>query len=491
VKLAASRWLIAVVVAFPLLCAYSCAVPLGPGYHIENESVEIAFVAQPAPQLHLRARSRLENVGNAPLTTLDVTIPPKEFLARQNLHVIVNGEDARIVEPPATDEAMGAVRISFEPAWRSGEKKEIEVEFDLAAGADPHASIAPDAFALDGAYCFPAFLAPKRLFAKGEQRANITDISVVLPSDYLATASGQQLGRKVHGATAEYRFRLRGPDDTPYVVAGSYKQRLAKSKGTSVYFWTFHDLPDGEVKAAGEQLAAAAQFFDSTFTARGRRDSSLWVVEIPANKTLNQEAPSTILADSLPGTILLDNKRLSETIGRGEVSPDEVGLLSDTWFHWIAAPDPGQTIMPASLQNYAVDAFYASRQGTSHRRTRIAEYLTQDDASRAHLEEKPIAQTTTGDSAGQVNMAVNKATVFLYALEDSCGAPALRRGIGQMLSDLRGREYGYDDLRAVLNGECGPTAGVDHLFRVWLFESGLPAGFRERYALPTSQPGAK
>ena len=325
-KRAASRWLAAVAAAFPLLCAYSCAVPLGPGYHVEKETVDLTFVAQPQPRLHFQGHYRLENVGNGPLTSLDVTVPQKDFLGRENLHVTVDGKDAAGEEIDASSAAkMAAFQIKFEPSWRPSEKKDIEIAFDMTAGGDARTVLAADAFAFDGAYWFPTFQAPKKIFAKGEQRADPTDLTVVLPKDFLAVASGQPIGRKTRGDNVEYRFRLREATDTPIVVAGRYKQQLAKNKGGSVYFWTFQGLPEDAVKAAGEQIAAAAQFFDSNFTARALGESPVWVVELPQNEISHLATLPQDVAGSFPSMILLDQNLLSQTVGRGQVSQAEIG----------------------------------------------------------------------------------------------------------------------------------------------------------------------
>jgi hypothetical protein len=481
VNRAASRWLAAVAAAFPLLCAYSCAVPLGPGYHVEKETVDLTFVAQPLPRLHFQGRYSLENIGDAPLNSLDVTVPQKDFLGRENLHITVDGKDAA-GEELDTDSAaeMAAFQIRFDPSWRPSERKDIEIAFDMTVGGDGRTVMAEDAFAFDGAYWFPAFQAPKKIFAKGEQRAEPTDLTVVLPKDFLAVASGQQTGRKTHGDTVEYRFRLREATDTPYVVAGRYKQQLARSKGTAVYFWTFKGLPEDAVKTTGEQIAAAAQFFDSNFTARARGESPVWIVERPQN-----------LTSSFPSTILLYQDLLSQTLGRGQVSPAEIALLSDTWLQWMASPDPARSIVPAALESYMVNAFYESRGGLSSRQKKIAEYLGRYDASHAGSVEKPIVQINSAENPVQVNVAVNKAVLFLYALEDACGQAPFRKGVGHMLSSLRGGEYGYEDIRAGLNIECAQTADVDGLFRAWLYETGIPANFRDRYPTAVAAEQAK
>jgi hypothetical protein len=481
VKLTASRWVIAIAAAFPLLCAYSCAVPLGPGYHIEKETVELRFTNQPQPRLHFDGHYRLKNVGNAPLASLDVTVPEKDALARQNLRISVDGKDTPITERSATRHPLSIAPISFEPAWPAGEQREIEIAFDRGAGSDGHTVVTSDALAFDGDYWFPAFHAPNRLFAKGEQRADRTELVFTLPNDFLATASGLQIGRKVRGDAVEYRFRLQGQSDVPFVVAGRYKQQIAKNHGVSVYFRTIEGLPEDAVQIAGKQLADAAKFFDSDFTARGHGESPVWVVEKPAGAISHRSTAS------FPSVLLLDKSQVADNVGRGQVTPAVIGLLTETWLEWITSPDrTGNDTLPSALTNYMVDAFEHSQPGGPDRAAKITELLRQYDMYSARAMEKPIAQIVSGDSPDQVNMAVTKAGLLLYALEDSCTAPVVRRSIGTMVSTLRGAQYGYQDFRAAVNIQCGRPEEMDRLFRTWLYEKGIPADFSQRYADATA-----
>ena len=474
----------AVIAAAIALCMSACAVPLAPGYRIEKETVELSFADQPKPLLHLRGRYHLANIGNAPLTSLELTVPEKDFLGRQNLRVTVDGKDAQITEHLPDEHLTETAQIAFEPAWRPHETREIEIACDLTAGFGSETMMAPDAFVFDGGYWFPTLHAPNRIFAKGEQRADPTDLSIVLPRDFLAIASGQRTGRKIHGETVEYRFRLRAKDGAAFVVAGRYKQQVAKSKGTAVYFWTFQGSSDDAVKSAGDEIAAAAQFFDNDFAARAKTKSPVWVAEIPEHQVFNMSDLVVNPRQSFPNGILLDNVNLRKNIGRGQVSGSEVSLLADTWIRWMASPKDGEPMLQDTLGPYMVDAFNESREGAPYRDKKIAEHLRQYDQSHSRAEEKPIAQTTSNGSnqADQLNMAVNKASLFLYALEDVCKPAVVRRGIGTMLSNLRGSEYGYEDLRAAVSIECGRTAETDALFRAWLYEKGIPAEFRARYS---------
>jgi hypothetical protein len=485
---------LAAALAFSIvLCASGCAVPLAPGYHIETETVELSFVDQPKPLLHLRGRYRLENIGNVPLTSLDLIVPEKDFLGRQNLRVTVNGKEARITERLPDEHLIKTAQIAFEPAWRPHEKREIEIACDMSAGIGSSTIMARDAFVFDGAYWFPTFETPKHLFAKGEQRANPTDLSLVLPKDFLAVASGQQTGQKTHGETVEYRFRQRAQDGAAFVVAGRYKQQVAKSKGTVVHFLTFQGLPDDAVRSAGDEIAAAAQFFDSDFVARARGASPVWVTEIPENQIFNMSDSKASPMQSFPNMILLNKDNLHENIGGGRVSGSELALLADTWVRWMSSPKDNEPMLQDTLGAYMADAFNESRERAPYRQTKIAEYLRQYDQSHPRAEEIPIVQITSNGwkNDDQLNMALNKARLFLYALEDACKPEVFRRSVGSMLSNLRGSEYGYEDLRAAVSIECGRTAETDALFRRWLYENGIPAGFRERYSVSAAAQDSK
>jgi aminopeptidase N len=45
---------------------------------------------------------------------------------------------------------------------------------------------------------------------------------------------------------------------------------------------------------------------------------------------------------------------------------------------------------------------------------------------------------------------------------------------------LRGKEVGFSDLRAALEQTTGKNLAEP--FRVWLYSTGMPQGFRNRYA---------
>ncbi|MCL4524031.1 MAG: hypothetical protein M1451_08985 [Acidobacteria bacterium] len=100
-----------------VLFAAACAVPLGPGFHTEKELLEVRFVPGAPPHLQVRATFTLKNSGNAPLDSLDLSLPGEKDFGAQNLRITVDG--AAIAAQPLADAAPGAAnaRIVFSAPW--------------------------------------------------------------------------------------------------------------------------------------------------------------------------------------------------------------------------------------------------------------------------------------------------------------------------------------------------------------------------------------
>jgi len=56
-------------------CAASCVAPLGPGYTIEKQQIQVHFVAAPEPRIRIEADYLLKNTGNQPLSDLELRLP--------------------------------------------------------------------------------------------------------------------------------------------------------------------------------------------------------------------------------------------------------------------------------------------------------------------------------------------------------------------------------------------------------------------------------
>ena len=93
--------------------------------------------------------------------------------------------------------------------------------------------------------------------------------------------------------------------------------------------------------------------------------------------------------------------------------------------------------------------------------------------------EKPLISTTMQDPIEQRRIALAKAPLFFIALEDIYGEEPVRRGLAQVVSLLRGQEIKYQDIRAALENETNKD--LSPMFRIWLYQTGIPAGFKEKY----------
>jgi hypothetical protein len=483
------------IAALIITLACGCAVPLAPGFHIEKEQAEAQYVANPNPRLHVHATYHVQNTGNTPLSLLDVNLPNPAVVARENLRVTVQGTAASI-EPSAETlpptHTTAPFQIHFEKEWSEKQRIAIEIDFDITATNNRSVLLAGNGFALDNFAWFPKFEAPKRFLGKGDDRADPTEISILVPQSFFALSSGEPLGKKTRSGQLEYRFRIRRYDPDPFLVAGHYNQQSSRVADSTVYLWTFAAL-SADAQHAAEQLAAAASFFDSSFGARApKKKYPIWLAEIPSaaitptpdSQATTSESPSR--SQSLPNVILLTPEEVAQTISRGQVTDAELTLLAETWTRWIAIPRPDECFLGPSLATYAVRAWHESREGNSAHRAQIAALLSAYDASHTSIQNSQPTAPVAKKTPAQETMSREKATLFLAALEDQCTPSRFRQALAYSLNALRGREYGYDDLRAGLHSqgcaELGPT------FREWLGQPGIPKEFRSRHGAGETAP---
>src|SRR5207302_1704446 len=154
---AASRGLAPTGAAASLLSLVACAVPLGPSYTVEEQQLEVRYVATSRPHRGVRASYRLINTGNQALSSLEVTLPAEKAYGRQNLRVLLDNQELapQVVSEPQKD----TFRISFDAAWPRRARHAIEIAYDLTAGveSDPRIVMGRDAFVLCSGSWYPLF----------------------------------------------------------------------------------------------------------------------------------------------------------------------------------------------------------------------------------------------------------------------------------------------------------------------------------------------
>jgi aminopeptidase N len=72
-----------------------------------------------------------------------------------------------------------------------------------------------------------------------------------------------------------------------------------------------------------------------------------------------------------------------------------------------------------------------------------------------------------------------RGALFFVALEDLCGHDNLRTALRDIIRTRASSNTGYEELRSAL--ETASQKDLADMFRAWLIQSGIPAGFRARY----------
>jgi Peptidase family M1 domain len=482
-RLAPRTLALALVPILLFLCAFSCDAPLVPGYQILRESREVRFVPGGSTALHIQGSFKLENTGNGDLTFLDVTLPEEKAFGRQNLRVELNGREIGPVPIPAEyrQDQPDAVRIPLDPPWPHEKTLELAIEYDLISPEDPGSRITlgEDEFHLGSRGWFPVLEPPRRVLSPFPRRPKATWYRVRVPSNFLVLARGTPKGKKRQGGETEYRFLLSEDDLPPYVVAGSYVQSSPQLQPDSARFWTRKPLPSNPEQAA-RQITETWDVLENDFGPLDRNIAAPHVVESPQLREDTGAEETGPAATSFPGGVLVNPAALALGTDSEPFLEMVTHALAHNWFGNEMYPAPDAALgLGEGLPEYATVVVDQARHGPSARRQRIAEYLKEYDEARKSAAEKPLGITMLSDTPAQRQIALAKAPLFFVALEDACGADAMRQGLRHMVEVLRGQEASYDSLRSALEEASGKNLG--ELFRVWLNQDGIPADFRSRY----------
>src|SRR5208283_3633197 len=117
--------------------AAGCAVPLGPGYTVERQKFEVAFVSGPRPHVSVRATWRLKNTGDRALSAVELKLPDANAHGRSGLRLESGGSEIT----PSQTEADNTVSLAFPTPLAVKAKQEIAVSYELARSAGAGAGI--------------------------------------------------------------------------------------------------------------------------------------------------------------------------------------------------------------------------------------------------------------------------------------------------------------------------------------------------------------
>jgi len=449
------------------LVAAGCAVPLGPGYTVERQRFEVAFVSGPRPHVDVRATWRVKNIGDRALSAVEVKLPDAKMHGRSGTHLESGGSE---ITPVQTD-AANTVSIAFQTPLAMKAKQEIAVSYELdgKAGASTGVMVKENGFVLPPGDWAPSLVPPKGSFARGGEPPKQWEMTVRVPAGFRVHASGRERVQKREGDTVVLRWEQQREDFSPFVAAGAYQEeRLAGADG-AVIFWTLQAMPPGLAQSAAEVVAQTAGFYDEEFGPRDADERTIWIIECPSGS-----ACWPVPEAALPGREV----RAPEFWSAGSRVIDL--HLARTWLDFRVHPDWDAEPLPmAALDNYAADLAAAAQEGDGARRRMIQDLVRDLDSLQKQEPERSVLFIRPSDSEAEKRCAAVKSELFFFALEDAAGKDNLHRAIVHLLGTYRGRTWRAEDLRAALELESGKDLAA--LFREWLTKTGIPGEFRSRY----------
>ena len=472
------------VAAVPLFLS-ACAVPLGPGYTVEHQQLEVHYVAASPPRLAVQGSYRLKNIGNQELSFLDVSLPDEKGYGRQNLRVQLDGREVAPQLPP--DSPSDRIRIPLAPPWAQKQKREIVVAYDLPPAGRPESSIAisSESFRLGTGGWYPVLQPPKGTFGRGGEPPERWDVIVRAPEGFLVHSSGRERGMRKQDGEAAYRSEQGQQDFRPFVVAGRYREQQVRARDATVVFWTIQPLPANQARPNGERIAATVKTYETTFGPRGKPIRPVWIVECTAEVSSVEVARPEAIALAPPSCSSFPEVAMSESSlfqpGAADRFLDAVDYrLARTWFgHLVTLRLDEEPLPMGALPSYAAGVAEEARGGEAARRRTVASLLKRYDTPSGQDGEKPLSSIRLTDPPGLFGRGYDRSELFFFALEDEYGREKVHRALARMVGTLRGRSVGLAELRSALEAETRQNLG--QFFRTWLHRPGIPADFRARY----------
>jgi hypothetical protein len=468
-------WLPTLGLLVSLALLEGCAVPLGPGYHLRRETVTARYQPSSALPLRVLTETEMVNVGNAPLDRLTIQMP--ELQSAMQASVWINGRPVTA----AMERDQGETRISvpIRPPLAQRGSLRLRMEYEIPA-ALPEFMLKPDAW-------FSNFVPPKHLFAKGQARAEKTELEILVPAGYRVLTSGRRQGAHSSraGGETEYRFQIREGDFPPFLVAGKFDERKIHTLGREVVFWTLQPLDTGCAQVFAGRLATTANLYRSRFGRLSKRAAQIPVIEMPAGSGSPASkaegvgsVPHGILISAVPSELCREPQRFF---------PEAERALAATWFGWTVAPEPdARAFLVGGTRRYAMLVAEEGGSPAAERERLVKGWLAEyDNLSSRTQPIAPVALKRDSPDAER-KMAGIQSVLFLIALQDRFGPVAIQNALAHLVSSLPGNTAGINDVRSALEEATGRN--LFDFFREWLDRPGIPAAFRGRYSPTQSRP---
>jgi hypothetical protein len=451
-----------------------CTAAFGPGYTIERQEIEVRFVADPQPAIHIDAVYRLRNNGNQPLSSIELRLPGRRRFHFADPHADWDGHALSFETSP---DNTRNVLVTFPGPWTisANHNLRLSVQYHPAAAGEHTFSFAPDAFFLPAEGWNPQLLPARGAFATGGVPPDKWLLTLRLPEGFLLHASGGK--PKISRSHGEQTIRIvqQAKDGYPFVIAGRYTAAQFNATPETVNLWSRAPQDAGSLRHSAAALVTAFRAYDAMFGARTGESHQLWIAECPVvdgcfTGTASNYAKLISAADAKPSAELasLDAVMVDLTSGAPEIVAAVAPSLASSWLGYGQNPGFFEQDPPLS----ALPAFAASRG-----REAVQGPQVRFNTIRRALNLVPLHADPRKPEDADVVRA--KSLLFFFALQDQHGSAIFNKAVSHMLQARRGGGFDLDDLIAAFEQETHQN--VAEFVRHWMKHPGVPDDFRARY----------
>jgi len=467
-----------VLAAAGLLSLTDCAVPLGPGYTIQKQQIEVRYVAAPAPHLAVRASYRLNNSGSRPLTSIDVRLPGEIAFGRESLRIQLDNRDVSPQFAPDT-QSKGRIHILLETPWAQKQEREIVFAYDLTSRISEHAAtiVEMDRFYLpSGGWC-PSLLPSGGLFAGGGKPPKRWDLIADVPEGFLVHAGGRPRAQQKQDGEVAHRFEQRDNDPSPFLLAGRYHEQSVRSPAGKIVFWTLQPLSADQAQRAGQQVGTAWKALEAVFGPPLAKARAVWIVN-GADRLSALDGQDQVAASFPDGAFFEPQLFVRAAVGDSSLCTLNVALAGQ-WLEQVTQPERETRDLSVALAKYAAamstEGCAAAIYGSDDRMQAVRNSLRAFRESR----EQALQGPKNHEERWRKRADAARAQLFVFALEDRVGEEHLNKALRRMIQSLRGRSWEMESLHAALEAETRQDLG--EFFRLWLNQQDIPQDFRARY----------
>ena len=474
-----------------------CVAPLGPGYVVEKQQIEVHFLAgseasQPS-KIHIQATYQLRNTGNQPLSLLEARLPRGR---RVQLSALQTAWDGAPVEFTPSPDATRNSRLMLPAVWAVAARHKLQISYEVAppSGSESGSSFTSDAFFLPAANWSPEILPHPGLFGFGGVPPKKWELRVRTPRDFRVHTSGGNLKTSRQGGEQIVRAVQTPADLYPFVVAGRYASAEIGDREQRVFLWTRSRTDAGSLQLAAQEITRTTAVYNAMFGSRSKQQGTpLWIVECPAARgclsNTSAVVPALLLGDDAvketAEMISIDTLVVDLTAGGPRLSAAVAPSLAASWLGYGQNPgfyeqEPPLSLLPA----FAAAAGREALEGPAYRTEVIRRAL-------ARIPLNSQTRETSGKPKEEEPRVVRiKSFLFFYGLQDRFGREVFQKATTHMLQARRGRGFELSDLIAALEEQTHQNAA--EFVRIWMKRPGVPDDFRARYeSNSTSQTSAK